>query len=41
VNTAALAAILLMAVICWGLVAMCIASFIAARRRQAADSNGS
>jgi len=45
VNTAALASILLMAVICWVLVALCIVSFVAARRRQAAagpraDSGG-
>lgn len=36
VNPAALTAIVLMAVICWILVIACVASFIAARRRQAA-----
>jgi len=36
VNTAALASILLMAVICWALLALCVVSFVAARRRQAA-----
>jgi hypothetical protein len=36
VNTAALTAILLMAVSCWTLLVLCVLSFITARRRQAA-----
>ena len=36
VNTTALAAVGVMAAVCWLLVALCINSFIAARRRQAA-----
>lgn len=36
VNTTALVSVLVMAAVCWLLVALCINSFIAARRRQAA-----
>jgi len=38
VNKIALGSVLLMAAICWLLVALCVNSFIAARRRQAAAS---
>lgn len=38
VNKIALGSALLMAVICWLLVALCVSSFIAARRRQASAS---
>ena len=36
VNMVAVSAILLMATVCWLLVGLCVASFVAARRRQAA-----
>ena len=40
VNKTALTSVLLMAAICWLLVALCVNSFIAARRRQAAAGEG-